>query len=355
MSSDFYLESDIEEIAGFMGEEVHAIAGKTLLMSGGCGFLGRYFTRLILYLNENVLAKPCRLIVLDNFITSDARAASEHNAESYTFIEHDIVTPIVVDEPVDYIIHAAGIASPYYYRKYPLKTLEVATTGTKNLLELAKDKKVQSFLFFSSSEIYGNPDAVHVPTPESYRGYVSSLGPRACYDESKRLGETLSRIYHEEYGVPTKIVRPFNAYGPGMQQFDYRVLPNFADRIVNGKPLQIYGDGSQTRTFCYITDGINGFFRTLLMGSPGEAYNVGNGSPEVSMLVLAKTLEEALERKLDIVTLEYPDAYPPDEPMRRCPDLTKSRVQLSYTPQVGLVDGLRRYFNWALASYTKTD
>ena len=213
-------------------------------------------------------------------------------------------------------------------------------------------QKLKGFLFFSSSEIYGDPDAQHVPTPESYRGNISCVGPRACYDESKRLGETLCVVFHELYGVPTRMVRPFNVYGPGMQEADYRVLPNFGSRIVGGKPLHIYGSGKQTRTFCYITDAIVGFFKVLLNGGPAQAYNIGNPVPEVSMLELAKILERVMGRSLDVQVVDYPDTYPADEPQRRCPDISKAALQLNYKPIVSLEEGLGRFMRWASSTYT---
>jgi UDP-glucuronate decarboxylase len=164
-------------------------------------------------------------------------------------------------------LHAAGVASPVYYMRYPLETIDSAVQGTKNLLELArKNKHLESFIFFSSSEIYGDPDPGSVPTPETYHGYVSSVGPRACYDESKRLGETIATVYQQRYDVPVKIVRPFNVFGPGMRHDDRRVIPMFTYEALNGRPLPVHSDGSQTRTFCYITDAICGFLQTLLKG-----------------------------------------------------------------------------------------
>jgi UDP-glucuronate decarboxylase len=220
------------------------------------------------------------------------------------------------------------------------------------VLSLGLECKLKGFLFFSSSEIYGDPDPKHVPTPESYRGNVSCLGPRACYDESKRLGETLCLIFHELYGVPTRMVRPFNVYGPGMQETDYRVLPNFGSRIIGKRPLLIYGTGQQTRTFCYVTDAITGFMKALLNGSPGQAYNIGNPVPEISMLELAKALERVVGRGLEVQLIEYPDSYPADEPQRRCPDISKAALQLSYKPVVGLDEGLKRFIDWASTHYT---
>lgn len=348
--SSYVMKSDLIEVAKLLGPEAKKFSGKTVLITGGHGFLGRYFVECFTHLNDHHLAKPCKVLVLDKFITSNKTTITPH--AHVTYVEHDVTQPLTWDKPLHYILHAAGIASPYYYRQYPLETLEVATTGTKLMLQLARERRVEGFLFFSSSEIYGDPDAKHVPTLESYRGNVSCTGPRACYDESKRVGETLCKIFHDQFGVPTKVVRPFNVYGPGMGQHDYRVLPNFASRIVSGQPLHIYADGKQTRTFCYITDAINGFFRALLLGQPGEAYNIGQTGPELSMIGLAKEIESTLKRKVAVDFIEYPDSYPPDEPTRRCADLTKSRHQLRYEPKVKIREGLKRFFEWALKHYT---
>ena len=221
-------------------------------------------------------------------------------------VQTDICRDPLPDGHFDWIIHAAGIASPYYYRAYPLETLEVATVGTQRLLERAKQAHAK-FLYFSSSEIYGDPDPTHVPTLESYRGNVSTLGPWACYDEGKRVGETYCYIYHDYYGVHTNIVRPFNVYGPGMQKSDYRVMPNYAAQIAAKKPLMIYGDGQQTRTFCYIVDAMIGFFRVPLKGVPGEVYNIGNPKPEVTMNDLATAFAKISPTSVTVQTTEYPD------------------------------------------------
>jgi len=347
------LPTDITEIAQRLKDAAPLLAGKHLMITGGRGFLGRYFTKTIEALNESGLTPPCKVTVLDSLITAGKEGMNYEDESNCTFVPHDISLPYPMHEKVDYILHAAGIASPFYYRAHPLKTLEVATVGTKNMLEMAREHHAR-MIFFSSSEIYGDPDPKHVPIQESYRGNVSCQGPRACYDESKRLGETLCYIYQQQFGVSVSTVRPFNVYGPGMQESDYRVLPNFANRIKANRPLNIYGQGNQTRTFCYITDAIVGFMLTLLKGIPGEAYNIGNPNPEVSMLDLAKCLEKALDRKIEYNLIEYPDSYPGDEPMRRCPDIKKARLQLEYDPTVTLEDGLRRFFTWSDKVYTGT-
>jgi len=345
------LSSDIREIADALGDKASAFSGKTVMLTGGRGFLGRYFTEVFVHLNEKVLKKPCRLVVLDNLITAGPDGAQAGNHPNVTFIKHDVIEPLQWDDALDFVVHAAGIASPYYYRAYPLETLEVATTGTKNMLTLA-DRHGARFAFFSSSEIYGDPDASHVPTPESYRGNVAAQGPRACYDESKRVGETLCYVFHESRGLASNAIRPFNVYGPGMQETDYRVMPNFASLIKAGRSLHVYGSGTQTRTFCYVTDAMNGFLRVIADGVPGEAYNIGNPKPEISMLDLVKTMEKVLRRKLDYRLMEYPDSYPADEPQRRCPDITKARRQIGFAPKVTLDEGLRRFLGWTEQAYT---
>jgi UDP-glucuronate decarboxylase len=350
----FLLASDIKEIVDTLGEEINAFSGKRVLITGGRGFLGRYFTEVFAYMNANKFAHredKCEVILLDNYVTAGLQGRDMPTDRNIHFVEHDVIRPFYPERPVDFIFHAAGIASPYYYRQYPLQTLEVATTGLKNILDLAKGQKDCRISFFSSSEIYGDPDPKHVPTKESYNGYVSCLGARACYDESKRLGETLIRIYHDKFGVHGNIIRPFNVFGPGFQKTDYRVLPNFAARVSENKPLQIYGNGKQTRTFCYITDAIRGFIQVLLRGSPGEPYNIGTPNPEISMIDLARKTQELVGARVKFDVIEYPDSYPADEPNRRCPDITKAQTQVGYSPNVSLDDGLKRFFSWTAENY----
>ena len=349
--SDFLLQSDVDEIVDRLSGEAQAFAGKTVLLTGARGFLGRYFMAVFAALNERVLKQPVELVALDNMITAGKEGAKVDETPHVRFIEHDVIQPFEYDGPLDYVIHAAGIASPYYYRAYPLETLEVAITGTRRMLELA-DAKGARFSFFSSSEIYGDPDPKHVPMAESYRGNVSCQGPRACYDESKRVGETLCYIFHTMNGTATNTIRPFNVFGPGMQETDYRVLPNFASRIKAGQPLHVYGSGNQTRTYCYITDAMVGFTLVLLKGVPGEAYNIGNPKPEITLIDLVNQVEAVCDKPVSYDVVEYPDSYPADEPNRRAPDIRKARLQLEYEPQVSLDEGLRRFLTWSDGVYT---
>jgi len=339
------IEGDIKEIAQGILPEARALEGSTLLITGGAGFLGKYFIGAIDYLNRRHLRRACTVISVDNFITGMDYWLSP--GPHFKTLRHDVKEPLKIDGDVDYIIHAAGIASPKFYRIYKLETIEVATLGTWNMLKLARERKVKSMLSFSSSEVYGNPDPRFIPTPETYFGNVSSVGPRANYDESKRLGETLCRTYFESFGTPVKMVRPFNVYGPGMRADDYRVIPNFVACGLAGNPLPVYGDGSNTRTFCYITDAITGFFKVLLSGMDGEVFNVGNDKPEISVSNLAGMISALLSGARVENTRGLNDAYANSDPRRRCPDLTKIQTSLGYNPHVQLETGLLRFIQWA--------
>ena len=348
--SNFLLKSDIQQIVKNISDVSHQFSGKTILLTGGRGFLGRYFMEIFNELNEKVLQEKMEIIVLDNLITSGKEGSEIPNYENIKFINHNVIEKFNFSKDLDFIIHAAGIASPYYYRAYPLETLQVAIDGTKNMLELAQLNSAK-LTFFSSSEIYGDPDKKNIPTKESYRGNVSCTGPRACYDESKRVGETLCNIFHNIKGVHTNTIRPFNVFGPGMQETDYRVLPNFTSRIKGDIPLQIYGTGNQTRTFCYVTDAMEGFIRVILNGVPGEAYNIGNPNPEISVIDLIKKIESILAKEVKYNTVDYPDSYPADEPTRRCPDILKAKLQVKYKPKIDIDEGLKRFINWSDKEY----
>jgi len=344
------IKEDVETIAKGIASDADKLSGKTLVITGGAGFLGNYFNLTFDFLNKNVLKEPCKVISIDNFITG----LKYQLEESPTFkpIRHDIKIPLKIEEEVDYVIHAAGIGSPEYYRKFKIETIDVGVLGTKNMLELAKEKNAESFMFFSSSEVYGDPDSKFVPTPETYFGNVSCTGPRSNYDESKRLGETLCVAYYETHNIPVKMIRPFNVYGPGMRMDDYRVIPNFTSSALKGKPLPVYGDGNHTRTFCYVTDGMIGFFKIFLSDYNNESFNVGNENGEISMEGLAKLFAEIFDNKIKIEKKEGSvDAYKTSDPKRRCPDLTKIKTKLGYEQKVDLKTGLKRYIQWVVEEY----
>lgn len=348
----FFLKKDIEEILERSQKQLDILNGKKILLAGSKGFLGRYFNEIIIATNK-INKSNISITAIDNFISSSTKGTTDDESDkNINFVEGDICDYSFVKkfENFDYVIHAAGIASPFYYRSKPLETVDVSVIGSRNLLEISKKSKCR-FIFFSSSEIYGDPDPEKIPIQESYRGNVSTIGPRACYDESKRLGETLCHIYNRYHGIHTNIIRPFNIYGPGMQEHDYRVMPNFASKIKLEENLKLYGSANQTRTFCYITDAIDGFLRVITSGLPGEPYNIGNPKPEITINQLADIFIKIASNKSSKDVIEYPDSYPADEPMRRCPDIKKARLQLDFHPAVDLEDGIQRFLSWTNKQY----
>lgn len=349
MKSNPIVEADLHDIIEGLGKDIYRFEGKKVLISGACGFLGSWFIAVFDYCNERLFTDPVKVYAIDSFIATDSKNNIVEVKSPYIqFIKADISSfPFYPHDHIDFIIHAAGIASPIYYRKYPIETIEGMAIGLYKLLQYATDNPCEGFLYFSSSEAYGNPDEEHVPMLETYNGNVSSLGPRACYDESKRFGETMSMVWHQKHGVPITMVRPFNVYGPGMRVKDDRVVPKFIFQILRGEPLTVHVPGSQTRTFCYITDAMVGFFKVLLLGKHGEVYNIGCDEPEMGVDQLAMRMQELFgDYDIKITKVEMPQEYPTDQAQRRCPALVKAKDDLGYRPRVSLNSGLARSFKW---------
>lgn len=331
---------DINEIILGIGPNTKKLNNKKILLVGANGFLGKYFIKTfekILQEKNNNFTVDC----YDNHISSqkkDFKFLTNNN--KIVFYNKDI-NKIKITKKYDLIIFLAGIASPFIYKKYPLETLNVSYTGVKNLLEITK-KNNSKFIFFSSSEIYGNPDKKNLPTNEKYYGNVNSFGPRSCYDEGKRVGETLCYIYKNYFNCNVKIIRPFNVFGPLMNKKDFRIIPNIINKIINKKKILIHGNGKQTRTFCYITDAMIGFFRIILLGKSGNIYNIGNPFNEISMIKLVKIFDQILKKKNSFKLIKYPKHYPADEPQRRCPDISKAKKHTNYYPKVTVKEGIIR-------------
>ena len=353
------LNQDLDYICTKLSEEFGRMAGQSLLITGGAGFLGYYLVLSALHFNKKAgRDQPIRVTVWDNFIRGTPKwLTSLEGTPNMTIQRYDLIEPLPQPMPdFDWIIHAAGIASPPYYRKYPLKTIDANINGLRNLLDhcvgqAERGKQVKGFLFYSSSEIYGDPSPDAIPTAEDYRGLVSCTGPRACYDESKRFGETICVIYAQQYGIPTKMARPFNNYGPGLKITDKRVIPDFAREIFAGRDLVMYSDGKPTRTFCYSADSITGYYKVLVKGHTGEPYNIGTEKPEISMTELSNRLisisGELFGYRGKLVHQPAPEAvYLVDNPNRRCPVIDKARQHLGYEPGVSIEDGLRRSLIW---------
>ena len=324
-------------------------SGKKILLTGASGFLGVNFLNYFSYLNNsNLLKKSCKIYAYDNFLRKppfwfNQLIAADRNIK----ITKKNILNIKIFPNVDYIIHAASIASPTFYKKYPLETIDANVNGIRNILDFYKNKNIKSILYFSTSEVYGDPDKKNIPTKENYNGNVSTIGPRACYDESKRLGETLCVNYLKLFKLPVKIVRPFNNYGPGLNINDKRVIPDFFNNILKNQNITMYSKGRDTRTFCYITDAIEGYIRVLLCGKNGEPYNIGTEKPEISISNLAKLIIEVGENKKKILFKKNSDkTYLKDNPKRRCPNISKAKKELSFNPSVNLTEGLKKTYNF---------
>ncbi len=353
------LDQDLSAVCNNLREEFGRLAGKRLLITGGAGFLGYYLVQAALHFNKTTgRDQPIRVTVWDSFIRGKPAWLTGLQGTPHLTVEsRDLIEPLPKPMPdFEWIIHAAGIASPPFYRKFPIKTIDANINGLRNLLDWSvaqadKGKPVEGLLFYSSSEIYGDPTPDCIPTPEHYRGLVSCTGPRACYDESKRFGETLCVVFAQQHGVPTKMARPFNNYGPGLKITDKRVIPDFAREIFAGRDLVMYSDGKPTRTFCYSADSITGYYKVLVKGHAGEPYNIGTENPEISMAELAEkliaTAGDLFGYRSKLVRKPNPEAdYLVDNPNRRCPDITKSRTHLGYSPTIHIDEGLRRSLIW---------
>lgn len=352
------VRGDLQHILDAAGDELAELGGKELLVTGGAGFLGYYLVQAALAWNEQArVERPISVTVLDSFVRGVPEWIDDLAGSNLRLLRHDVREPLPSElRAPDYIVHAAGIASPTYYRRHPIETMDANIIGLRQLLDRAVETAasgdpIAGFLFFSSSEIYGDPVPEQIPTPETYRGNVSCTGPRACYDESKRFGETLCVNFAREHVVPVAMARPFNNYGPGLKLTDRRVIPDLARDVLEGKDLTLLSDGSATRTFCYVADAVAGYYKVLVRGRPGEPYNIGIEEPEISMAELASRVARIAQDLIgytgQVVRHSSSDAeYLVDNPSRRRPDISKAMQELGYTPTVTLDDGLERSLIW---------
>jgi dTDP-glucose 4,6-dehydratase len=298
----------------------------TSVVTGGAGFLGSH-------LCEALLERGQRVICVDNLIVSSLENIAHLRDDAFVFLNHDVIEPIELDEPVDFVYHLAALASPVDYLRMPLHSLKTGSYGTHHTLGLAKFKRAR-FLLASTSEVYGDPQ-VH-PQPETYWGHVNPIGPRGVYDEAKRYAEALTMAYNRQQGVDTRIVRIFNTYGSRMRPGDGRAIPTFLRQALDGAPVTVFGDGSQTRSFCYVDDTIRGL---MLLAESEEHLPVNIGNPdEKTLLELAETIIRLSGSASEIVY----EALPVDDPQVRQPDITRAKQLLGWEPEVELEDGLRR-------------
>jgi dTDP-glucose 4,6-dehydratase len=303
----------------------------TCLVTGGAGFLGSH-------LCEELLRRGHRVICVDNLETGSLANVAHIRVPEFRFETYDIIEPYFIDEPIDFVYHAASPASPIDYLRLPLHTLKVGSHGTHNTLGLAKRHRAR-FLLFSTSEVYGDPQ-IH-PQPETYWGHVNPIGPRGVYDEAKRYAEALTMAYHRQQGVDTAIVRIFNSYGSRMRAHDGRAIPTFLRQALTDRPITVFGDGRQTRSFCYVDDLVRGII-ALAECDEHEPVNLGNPD-EYTLLELAETVIEVTDSRSEIVF----EALPLDDPKTRQPDIGRARDLLGWEPGVGLREGLRRTIDLA--------
>ena len=305
---------------------------KSVLITGGAGFLGSHLCELL-------LSRGFRLICMDNLITgNEANIAHNVGKEPFKFIRHDVTQHIYLQDEIDYILHFASPASPVDYLRHPIHTLKVGALGTHNALGLAKARGA-TFLLASTSEVYGDP-LIH-PQREDYYGNVNPVGARGVYDEAKRFAEAMTMAYHNVHGLDTKIARIFNTYGPRMRRNDGRAIPAFIDAALKNKTLTCFGDGSRTRSFCYVSDLIEGIF-LLLQSRIHTPVNIGNPA-EMTILELANTIKQMTNSKSEVTFQPAPTA---DDPKVRRPDITLARKELGWEPKVGIDEGLQKTIEW---------
>ncbi len=299
---------------------------RTCLVTGGAGFLGSH-------LCDALLEQGHRVICVDNLDTGSLQNVEHVDDERFKFLMHDVTEPLYLDEPINFVYHLASPASPIDYARLPLHTLKVGSYGTHHMLGLAKIKRAR-FVLASTSEVYGDPQ-VH-PQPEEYWGHVNPIGPRGVYDEAKRYAEALTMAYHRQQGVNTGIVRTFNTMGPRMRPHDGRAVPTFLRQALQDKPLTVFGDGSQTRSFCYVDDQVRGYI-AMAESDVHQPVNIGNPN-EFTLLELAEAVIEVTKSRSEIVF----EALPVDDPQVRQPEITRARELLGWEPKVDLREGLRR-------------
>lgn len=311
---------------------------KRALVAGGAGFLGSH-------LCDRLLAEGWHVIAVDNLVTGDtANIAHIEPSPSFTFLRHDIIQPLQIEEPLNLVLNLASPASPVDYLELPIETLMVGSAGTQNMLDLAR-KKGARFVQASTSEVYGDP-SIH-PQSEEYWGHVNPIGTRSCYDEAKRYGEAITFAYRRKHGLDTGVVRIFNTYGPRMRVHDGRVVPAFLSQALKGEPLTVFGTGTQTRSFCYVSDLIDGIYRMALSDQPGPI-NIGNPA-ERTMLEFAQEIIQATASPSTITYLPQPTE---DDPKQRRPDIAKAKSLLGWEPKVSLAEGIGKtihYFRQKLA------
>ena len=332
------LLNDNRHVYENLKQNVDKLKNTRVLVTGSDGFLGRTIISFLNFLNDTKFPahEQVEIIAID-------------------YQDHDIcesLNKVIPEGTLHYIFNCAGIASPKKYLRAPIKTLDVSYIGTKNVFEIAMMRNTKSIIMFSSSEVYGTPAPENIPTTEECVGAVSTFGNRGCYDIGKNVLETLSYVYHQNYNAPVNVLRPFNLYGPLMDINDGRIVPNICKAMMENRDFSVYGNGKQTRTYCYVADAMVYMFNILLTNSFGEIYNIGSEDEELSALEIAEKTYSIIEPENSKAVLEsYPDDYPNQEPRRRCPNISKVKSLSSYTPQYTFRNGFVSCYDYFKQQY----
>lgn len=345
------LKEDLQSIAnGLTAEERQLLKNKKVFITGFAGSLGYMIIQFLAEYGKDLGVN--HIYALDNYVFGKPEWVSEIEANPLVTIKTgNVVTEdFSFAQDADLILHMASLASPVYYRLYPIETMDADVVGLRRLLEFYQDKRIFNLLFYSTSEIYGDPDSSQVPTPENYWGNVNTSGPRACYDESKRYAETLCYNFHHQRDFPVTVIRPFNSFGPGLRVNDKRVPADFAMNVMNNEPITLYSDGKATRTFCYSSDMALASLKCALYGKYA-VFNAGNDQDEMTITQLAEVYrnvgKELFGYSNEIVYKQHSDKYyNTDNPQRRCPDLRKIKTTLGYTPSIDTSSGVKRYLKY---------
>ncbi len=334
-------------------DEREKLSESTILITGSAGFIGFYLVHFLYAFRDKLRLK--KVICLDNFMLGEPGWQKEiAEDEHFVVKKYNVISNRLEEVPeaaeADFVVHMASIASPTFYRLHPIETIDANIWGLRRLFDFYKEKNLKGFLFFSSSELYGDPAPEAVPTDEEYNGNVSATGPRACYDESKRFGETMCRLFAQEYGMPIGVARPFNNYGPGMKLNDKRVPADFAKNVKEDKDIVILSSGSPSRTFCYIADAVAGYLK-ILLHEKYDYFNIGIDKPEITVTELANLYQKA-GKEIFSYTGEVKYAVSEDKdyltnnPQRRCPKIDKAKKALAYNPSIHVDEGVKRFLTF---------
>lgn len=348
------ITEDIQEIIRNVGlDQFEKLSGKNILITGANGLLASYIVDTIAYLNEHHFNKPCTAVCpIRSPLKEKDRLGHLLDKKDIVFIQHDVVRPLRIDRHIDFIVHAAGKSTPKYFVSDPIGTIDINTTALRWMLDLAVKDKTESFVYFSSAEVYGNLTDENIPTPETCPGSTVTTGPRSCYSESKRCGEALCLAYHRVYSVPVKILRPVTIYGPGLSIYDSRVMSEFMRSAIENKSITMLNEGSAIRNFCYITDATIMFWKIFLSKKNGEVFNIGHYENGITIRELASIILRLCTGNENNLSFQKSDLnYSESAPMKVYLDMSKVLNMFGYKAKVKIEDGLKRTIDWNISKY----